>query len=46
MINGFQRFFEDSDNASLAKSLDEVYFSAFTQPDLEVVIKELKDAFS
>ena len=46
MLGGLQRFFEDPANASLAKDLDEIFFAAYTQPDVEAVTNEFGAAFS
>ncbi len=45
MLAGIIRFFDDPDNAPLAKDLSDVYLAAFTQPDVETVVQEIKAAF-
>ena len=46
MLRGLSRFFDDHDNASLANDLDDIYFAAFTSSDVEVITKEIGEAFS
>lgn len=46
MLAGLRRFFEDPDNDSLANEINDIYFAAFTQPDVEAVTRELGGAFS
>lgn len=45
MLVGLQRFFDDSDNHALANDIDEIYFAAFSQLDVEEVSKALKAEF-
>jgi O-acetyl-ADP-ribose deacetylase (regulator of RNase III) len=46
MLAGLRRFFDDPDHDSLAADLDEIFFAAYTQPDVEAVTEELRTVFS
>ena len=45
MLSGLQRFLEDSDHAALANDLEDVYFAAYTEPDVEAVSVALAATF-
>jgi hypothetical protein len=46
VLGSSQRFFEDPADDSLAEDLDDIFFAAYTQPDVEAVIEEVREAFS
>jgi O-acetyl-ADP-ribose deacetylase (regulator of RNase III) len=45
MLSGLQRFLEDADHAALASDLEDVYFAAYTEPDVEAVSSALAATF-
>jgi O-acetyl-ADP-ribose deacetylase (regulator of RNase III) len=45
MLVGLQRFFDDPHNQPLADDLDDIYFAAFTESDVEEVAMALKTQF-
>lgn len=46
MLAGLERFFDDADNSLLAKDLEDIYFAAYTQSDVEEVTRELRAMFA